>query len=93
MQQLVAFERADTHLVSISVRAGSFMQLRGAGAGPQTQVPLGPTPCLVLGLEEPRAIDAQQIYAHLIGPHWELMPRHVRYVYAGLVQMSSLLSG
>jgi hypothetical protein len=28
------FERADTHLVSISVRAGGFMQLRGAEAGP-----------------------------------------------------------
>jgi protein-L-isoaspartate(D-aspartate) O-methyltransferase len=69
MQQLVAFERVDTHLVSISVRAGGFMQLRGAGAGPQTQIPLGPTPGLVLGLEEPRAIDARQIYAHLIGPH------------------------
>ena len=69
MQQLIAFERTDTHLVSISVRAGSFMQLRGAGASPQTQMPLGPTPGLVLGLEEPRAIDAQQIYAHLIGPH------------------------
>jgi protein-L-isoaspartate(D-aspartate) O-methyltransferase len=69
MQQLVAFERADTHLVSISVRAGGFMHLRGAGAGPQTQMPLGPSPGLVLGLEEPRAIDAQQLYAHLIGPH------------------------
>ncbi len=69
MQQLVAFERADTHLVSISVRAGGFMPLRGAGAGPQIQMPLGLTPGLVLGLEEPRAIDAQQIYAHLIGPH------------------------
>ncbi len=69
MQLLVAFERADTHLVSISVRAGGFMQLRGAGAGPQTQMPLGPSPGLVLGLEEPRAIDVQQIYAHLIGPH------------------------
>jgi protein-L-isoaspartate(D-aspartate) O-methyltransferase len=69
VQQVVAFERADTHLVSISVRAGGFMHLRGAGAGPQTQRPLGPTTGLVLGLEEPRAVDAQQIYAHLIGPH------------------------
>ena len=27
------FERADAHLVSISERAGDFMQLRGAEAG------------------------------------------------------------
>jgi protein-L-isoaspartate(D-aspartate) O-methyltransferase len=50
VQQLVAFERTDTHLLSVSMRSGGFMPLRGVGAGPHTYMSLGPTPGLNLAL-------------------------------------------
>jgi protein-L-isoaspartate(D-aspartate) O-methyltransferase len=68
VQKLVAFERADDHLVSVSVRDGAFMPLRGAWAGPDTQLPLGPERGLALGLGRPRAVDAAAMYALLGGP-------------------------
>jgi len=68
VQKLVAFERADDHLVSVSVRDGGFMPLRGAWAAPETHLPLGPEPGLSLGLGYPRAVDAAAVYALLAGP-------------------------
>ncbi len=68
VQKLVAFERADNHLVSVSVRDGGFMPLRGAWAAPETHLPLGPEPGLSLGLGSPRAVDADAVYALLAGP-------------------------
>jgi len=70
VQQLVAFERTDTHLLSVSVRPGGFMPLRGVGAGPHTHMSLGPTPGLNLALgDEPRAVDPDAVYALLVGPY------------------------
>jgi protein-L-isoaspartate(D-aspartate) O-methyltransferase len=72
VQQLVAFERTETHLQSLSVRSGGFMPLRGIGAGPPTQRSLRPTPGLNLTLgDEPRAVDADAVYALLVGPSAE----------------------
>jgi hypothetical protein len=66
---LVAFERTDTHLLSVSVRSGSFKPLRGIGTGPSTHLSLGPTPGLNLALgDEPRAVDPDAVYALLAGP-------------------------
>jgi protein-L-isoaspartate(D-aspartate) O-methyltransferase len=70
VQQLVAFERADTHLLSVSVRSGSFMPLRGVGSGPHTHIFLGPTPGLILAFsDEPHAVDPDAVYALLVGPY------------------------
>jgi len=68
VQKLVALERRDGHLVSVSVRDGSFMPLRGACAGPQVRVPLGPDSNLFLALGEPRPVAAGRVYALLTGP-------------------------
>lgn len=70
VQQLVAFERIDTHLLSVSVRSGGFMPLRGIGAGPRTYLSLSPTPGLNLAFgEEPRAVDPAAVSALLVGPY------------------------
>ena len=70
VQQLMAFERTDTHLLSVSVRSGGFMPLRGVAAGPHTHMSLGPTPGLNLALgDEPRAVDPDAVYALLVGPY------------------------
>jgi protein-L-isoaspartate(D-aspartate) O-methyltransferase len=70
VQQLVAFERTDTHLLSVSVRSGGFMPLRGVAAGPHTYMSLGPTPGLNLALgDEPRAVDPDAVYALVVGPY------------------------
>ncbi len=68
VQKLVAFEHAGDHLISRSVRSGGFMKLRGAFAAPETHLPLGSVPGLFLGLSTPRSVDADAIYALLLGP-------------------------
>ncbi len=68
VQKLVAFEHVDDHLVSVSVRDGGFMPLRGAWAVPETHLSLGPESGLSLGLGSPRAVDADAVYALLAGP-------------------------
>jgi len=83
VQKLVAFERAGDHLVSVSVRDGGFMPLRGAWAAPETHLPLGPAPGLSLGLGSPRAVDAAAIYALLAGPS-RMWPTPVRAGARGL---------
>ena len=69
IQKLVAFERSDDHLVSVSVRDGGFMPLRGGDAGPRIEVALGPDTGLVLGLGQPRAVEADAVYTALTKPH------------------------
>src|SRR5262249_8037271 len=70
VQQLVAFERTDTHLLSVSVRSGGFMPLRGIGAGPRTHMALSSTPGLNLAFgDEPRAVDPDAVYALVVGPY------------------------
>lgn len=67
-QKSVAFERADGHLVSVSVTACLFMPLRGACAGPGRRVPLGPDPGLTLWVGEQATLDPSATYALLQGP-------------------------
>lgn len=73
IQKLVAFEREDDHLVSVSVRDGGFMPLRGALAFPPTLVPLEPEAGLFMALAQPRVVEAQQMRTMLSGPYtnWE----------------------
>ncbi|MFL5804746.1 MAG: methyltransferase, FxLD system [Roseiflexaceae bacterium] len=66
-QMAVALAPAGGHLESVSIRNCGFMRLRGAFAGPETRVPLGPDPGLSLDLAHDRAVDAAAVYASLIG--------------------------
>jgi protein-L-isoaspartate(D-aspartate) O-methyltransferase len=66
-QVSVALASADSHLVSVSVRSCGFMRLRGAFAGPETRIQLGPDPGLALDFERDREVDAAAIYASLTG--------------------------
>jgi len=87
VQKLVAFERADDHLVSVSVRDGGFMPLRGAWAAPEMHLSLGPEPGLSLGLGSPRAVDVDAVYAFLAGPSraWPTPVRaNVRDLWGGI---------
>lgn len=68
IQVSVAFEPADGHLTSVSVRPCGFMTLRGAFAGPETMIPLGPEPGLGLSVEDGNLIDAEAAYQWLTGP-------------------------
>jgi protein-L-isoaspartate(D-aspartate) O-methyltransferase len=67
-QKVVAFERADDHLVSVSVRDGNFMALRGSLAPHVRWGTLFPEPGLILGLYQVRTIDAEGVYAALLSP-------------------------
>jgi protein-L-isoaspartate(D-aspartate) O-methyltransferase len=63
-QKSVAFDRADDHLVSVSVKECLFMPLRGAFARPVTRLPLGP-PGLALWSARDHTIDAALFCAML----------------------------
>src|SRR5262249_21279492 len=65
----VAFEPAGDHLVSVSARGCGFMTLRGAGAAPPRDVPLGPEPGLALAFDDPAAVDPTATFRLLTGPH------------------------
>lgn len=67
-QRSVALERADGHLESVSVRACGFMRLRGALAGVERVLALGPEPGLLLAVEHERPLDADALYAALAQP-------------------------
>ncbi len=87
-QKSVAFERADDHLVSVSMRECVFMPLRGACAGPGRRVPLGPDPGLDLWVSDHAAIDASATYALLRGPRRDVAAGirvTWREAYGGLV--------
>jgi protein-L-isoaspartate(D-aspartate) O-methyltransferase len=72
VQKLVAFERTDDHLASISIRDGSFMPLRGSLAGPPLYSRVGPEDDCVLSLSTPRSVDTDRVYALLTGPYQDL---------------------
>jgi protein-L-isoaspartate(D-aspartate) O-methyltransferase len=55
-------------LVSRSVRECGFMRLRGAFAGPQVDLALGPQPGLHLSLDQNPPASADDFYAWLTGP-------------------------
>jgi len=75
VQKLVAFERRDDHLVSVSVQDGVFMPLRGIDAVPQPHIPLGGGRDLLLGVGTPRPVDADAVYVLLTGPYEDLPMR------------------
>ncbi|MGH2352221.1 MAG: hypothetical protein ACRDJN_11485 [Chloroflexota bacterium] len=62
VQRSIAFERADDHLRSVSVRDCGFMRMRGACAGPGVVTPLGPEPGLFVELDDQPAVDAEDLY-------------------------------
>jgi protein-L-isoaspartate(D-aspartate) O-methyltransferase len=57
VQQSVAFERLEDHLVSVAVADCAFMPLRGAFAGPQRVIPLGQSPGPFIAVDGDRALD------------------------------------
>jgi protein-L-isoaspartate(D-aspartate) O-methyltransferase len=59
VQQSVAFERHQDHLESVAVADCGFMPLRGAFAGPQRVVPLGPSPGPFIGVDGDRPVDSR----------------------------------
>lgn len=72
VQVSVAFERVDDHLASRSVFGCGFMMLRGAFAGPETRLALGPEPGLNVTLDDRSQINAEAIYQALVGPSRDL---------------------
>jgi protein-L-isoaspartate(D-aspartate) O-methyltransferase len=64
----VAFERADGHLASVSVRDCGFMPVRGVLAEPDRIQPLGHDTQLLLELGEPLVVDRDALYTALAGP-------------------------
>jgi protein-L-isoaspartate(D-aspartate) O-methyltransferase len=72
VQQSVAFERHHDHLESVAVADCGFMPLRGAFAGPERIVPLGPTPGPFLLADGERPIDADALCRALNAPPVEI---------------------
>jgi len=77
VQKLVAFERREDHLASVSVQDGAFMPLRGIGAVPRAHFPLGGGRDLLLGVGVPRPVDTDAVYTLLTGPYEDL-PTQIR---------------
>ena len=71
-QQSVAFARLEDHLESVSVVDCGFMPLRGAFAGPERIVPLGPAPGPFLLADGERPIDADALSRALNAPPVEI---------------------
>jgi protein-L-isoaspartate(D-aspartate) O-methyltransferase len=74
LQSSIAFERPAAApggplLVSRSVRECGFMRLRGAFAGPEFHLSLGPSPGLTLGLAGPLPVVPETIYRWLEQPY------------------------
>ncbi len=68
VQRTVAFEAEEDHLTSVSVHDCEFMLLRGAWAEPPRRLGLGPDPGLYLTIRDPSSIDAEAVYALVVGP-------------------------
>ena len=71
-QLSVAFEQADDHLESVSVKYCGFMLLRGALAGPEWYVPIGPKPGLSIGGDDREMVDPDAIHGLLTGTGTDL---------------------
>ena len=67
-QASVAFDRADDHLMSVSLSPCGFMMLRGAFAGREQRVRLGTQGDLHLITDDPSKVDADTLSAWLAGP-------------------------
>lgn len=77
VQKLVAFERGSDSLVSVAVEDCGFITLRGAFAGPERYVQLGPEPGLYVSVEDRSLVDAEALYRLLMGSSRDL-PTSVR---------------
>ncbi len=64
-QKSIAFEKSDGFLASVSIEGCGFMRLRGAFAGPDTQINLGPKPGLCLTIDDPSNVNADALYRSL----------------------------
>lgn len=71
-QKAVAFQKAGGHLESLSVKDCGFIRLRGAFAGPERTVELGPNPGLRMVIEGAQEVDAEAVYNLLNGPSRDL---------------------
>jgi len=71
-QLTVAFERAADHLVSTSISSCAFMRLRGAFAGPESFVSLGPGSSLTLGVNDGGSVNPVAVASLLAGPTRDL---------------------
>lgn len=69
-QRSVAFDRADGHLASASVRDCGFMRLRGTFAGPDISTALGAD--VFLQTDDDRSVDTDGLRAALAGPGSDL---------------------
>jgi protein-L-isoaspartate(D-aspartate) O-methyltransferase len=67
-QKCIAFQKAGDYLESISVKGCGFIRLRGAFAGPERTIELGPEPGLRLVREGEQVVDGQATYELLAGP-------------------------
>lgn len=65
VQKSVALEPRDGYLESVSVRDCGFMRLRGAFAGPESVIPLGSTPSLLLTTDNPSGVQPATLYVLL----------------------------
>jgi len=66
--KLVTFERIQDVLESSSVEDCEFISLRGAFAGPQSYVQIGPEQGLYFVVENPHSVDTNMVYQLLTGP-------------------------
>ncbi len=71
VQKVVAFEVEGDHLVSVSLRDGGFMMLRGPSAGPLRAIRVGSEPGLVFSADLSR-FDAEDVYRLLNTPGRDL---------------------
>lgn len=82
-QEAIAFRHAGDHLEGLSVRSCGFIRLRGAFAGPERVVSLGPEPGLSLFVDNRTPLLEEQLYKGLTMPYQEelllkgVMPREV----------------
>ncbi|HEX9988220.1 MAG TPA: methyltransferase, FxLD system [Chloroflexia bacterium] len=71
-QKAIAFQKAGDCLESLSVKDCGFIRLRGAFAGPERTIEIGPEPGLRIVLEGEQIIDREAIYKLLAGPGRDL---------------------
>ncbi len=77
LQYSVAFDRANEHLTSVSVRDAGFMPLRGALVEPRILVPVGHESSIYLASDDLLSLDGRSAYRFLTGPYKDV-PTGVR---------------
>ena len=72
VQKSVAFEWRNNHLESVSIADCGFMRLRGAFAGPERVIPLGPSPGPRVSIDSDRPVDSDLLFEALTAPGVEV---------------------